>query len=1178
MKKIFKWISISVLAIIGIIGIAFLLFLFFMTPARLTPIVNKYCNEYLNAKVTFDSVKVSMFEEFPMVSVKLVGGEIISYALQNDSSFLSGEHPANIDTLMRFKEFMISLNSLDLLKSKINIRRIRILQPTVNAYVSPSGHANWEIYTSTDTTSNEKSAPLDLNIDRFLIRGPAFINYESCPDSMAFQASIGALFLRGKITPDFKKLEINRFGCSKVEVNAAVETSDLYAFLAIDTASVDVVKQRREYKLKIEGMTSATIAKQNYCDSLPLKLNGTLNFNPANENFWGFKDFGLAIANLPEIILNGNVSFSAGDITSDLNCKVKALPLQSLLNLIPAGFSNEIQKIQTNVACDLNTTIKGNYLFNEKNKLPAINLDFKIPKGYLTYKDLESKIENITIDASFHYDPASLKSTEIKFRTINIESAPLALNGNIDATNLLNDPNVALDLHGTANLQELIKFAPEDLGITARGVISFDAKGSFLASRLNMQDLAKNDLVAQFNTDKLRFRIPKDTISLLAEKTFLELNTTKTRINKTTGKETRLLSFELKSDTARVRMPDREIIALSKMECSMRTSDALITGDTSRVIPMVGNLTAKTLEYSDTDSITMRLSDVKSNFRILPSKENRTLPAMRFDIESKQFRVSARENRFGLREASIVLDATKNTAGRRVASQQQLDSLQKIYPRIQRDSLVAYSRAQRLASRLADDFAGEDYDIKDTVMGTMLRAWTVTGNIKSVGGRVITPYFPLRTRLQNIDLTFTTNDITLRNTTINCGESKFELTGKIDGIRRAMSSGRGLNINAAIKADTLNANELLKATFSGIAYSESSDTYKKSLDKADGDDQLEKAIQKENENKIENSSLIIIPSNVTVDVKLDVNYGKYSDVTINKLTGELISRDRCLQLKDITTQTSIGGINLMALYATRNKKDITLGIDLGFKDIQAEKLIDIIPSIDSLLPMLSSFKGVVTSQFAATAALDTTMSIILSSLNAACRISGRNMVLMDGETFSGIANKLRFKNRKENLVDSISVEMLIRNNQIEVFPFIMQMDRYRTEISGIHNLDMTFNYHISVLKWQLPFSIGVNLSGNMDNLDKMKISLGKPKYKDTNTLAYTSVIDSSRLNLRNQINNFIQKGVDAARFTQFKEPAIDSTLIVKNTRNLTLTPQDSLALYKEGIIDSAPVLAPDSIP
>jgi hypothetical protein len=204
------------------------------------------------------------------------------------------------------------------------------------------------------------------------------------------------------------------------------------------------------------------------------------------------------------------------------------------------------------------------------------------------------------------------------------------------------------------------------------------------------------------------------------------------------------------------------------------------------------------------------------------------------------------------------------------------------------------------------------------------------------------------------------------------------------------------------------------------------------------------------------------------------------------------------------------------------------------------------------------------------------MNIILPTLNAACRINGKDMVLLDGQTFSEIARTLKFKNRETNLVENIAVELLIRNNQIEIFPFIMQIDRYKTAISGIHKLDMTFNYHISVLKSPIPFRMGINIRGDLENASKMKIGIGKARYKDTNLPTYVTVIDTTRLNLRTQIDNFIQHGIDVARFSQFTAPTIDPMFIEKDVE--ILSAQDSLMFYKEGFIDIAPTLLRDSVP
>lgn len=64
---------------------------------------------------------------------------------------------------------------------------------------------------------------------------------------------------------------------------------------------------------------------------------------------------------------------------------------------------------------------------------------------------------------------------------------------------------------------------------------------------------------------------------------------------------------------------------------------------------------------------------------------------------------------------------------------------------------------------------------------------------------------------------------------------------------------------------------------------------------------------------------------------------------------------------------------------------------------------------------------------------------------------------------------------------------------IEIFPFLLEMDRYKVAVGGEHNIDMTFKYHVSLLKSPIPFRAGVDISGS---LEKMKFRITKAKYKD----------------------------------------------------------------------------------
>ena len=81
-----------------------------LTPPRLTPLVNRVATKYLNAEVHFDTVRLSLFENFPHVSLELKNGEVISGVFAGIPDSLRGYVPQRADSLLRFKEFAVTLN------------------------------------------------------------------------------------------------------------------------------------------------------------------------------------------------------------------------------------------------------------------------------------------------------------------------------------------------------------------------------------------------------------------------------------------------------------------------------------------------------------------------------------------------------------------------------------------------------------------------------------------------------------------------------------------------------------------------------------------------------------------------------------------------------------------------------------------------------------------------------------------------------------------------------------------------------------------------------------------------------------------------------------------------------------------------------------------------------------
>ena len=107
-------------------------------------------------------------------------------------------------------------------------------------------------------------------------------------------------------------------------------------------------------------------------------------------------------------------------------------------------------------------------------------------------------------------------------------------------------------------------------------------------------------------------------------------------------------------------------------------------------------------------------------------------------------------------------------------------------------------------------------------------------------------------------------------------------------------------------------------------------------------------------------------------------------------------------------------------------------------------------------------------EMAATTDLDTNMNFVTKSMNGIMKISGRDVVLEESPEFRKLAKLLMFKNKKMGKVSDMSVSGLISDNKLEVFPFVLKIDRYTLAMSGLQNFDQSFKYHVSVLADSVP--------------------------------------------------------------------------------------------------------------
>lgn len=365
--------------------------------------------------------------------------------------------------------------------------------------------------------------------------------------------------------------------------------------------------------------------------------------------------------------------------------------------------------------------------------------------------------------------------------------------------------------------------------------------------------------------------------------------------------------------------------------------------------------------------------------------------------------------------------------------------------------------------------------------------------------RFRTPEFGLPIRMSKTAVTVDGPKITLKNASVRIGRSNMTATGDMMGVYRAMTKGEKLTAHLSLTSDLIDCNQLINS----LSFPE------------DTTEVLTDSVPSE-------MKLFVIPRNIDFELQTDLKKVIFEKMLFENVHGAVDIKNQAIHLEDLSMRALDADMKAVMVYKAGSPRGGYAGFDFKIRNINIAKLVDFVPALDTIVPMLRSFKGRVMFDVAADARLDSAMNIRIPTLRSAIHIKGDSLVLMDGETFAEISKMLMFKNKKENVFDSISVNVTVHDGNVTVYPFLVEIDRYKAAVGGEQGLDMNFYYHISILKSPLPFKAGVNISGN---LDKMKFRIGKAKYKDAVTPAAVHRVDSTRMNMGNEIVNRFRRVV-----------------------------------------------------
>ena len=1132
LKRIFKILGWTILSLILIVVIALGAVVWVLTPERLTPMVEKYANEFLDAKVNVERVELTFWKTFPQLRVDVDSLSIVSNAfdaLDDDAKALL---PSNADTLLTLQHFHGGVGLTALASGKIEVYEVELRRPMVNMVVLNDSLSNFDIVPASepDTTTTTSLELPDIAIDRFIIADALPITYRSYPDNLNFGISLGPTYVDGNGAP--------------------------------------------QYELSLTGDAQALLPPSILEKNLPIGLNGKIQWSPSAPFVVELNDFAINVAELKSS-LNAAIDMSNDVVVNSLDYRVNDLPISAVMAHLPKEYKLPVlQQINTNLAVSAGVTLLKPYNVMG-TALPHVEVSVELPKGSL---QIGNKHKPLLIEADLlaTVDGDNLNASMLNVKKFNIngESIDVELDGTF--ASLLSDPSINANFKGGLNFNNLPPIILNQIPGEMRGRLTANTSMRFRQSQLSKNGFHKVKIKGEATLHD--FTYADSVVDFYTRETTFKFGTSNSFVNERFSVDS-MLTASIKIDTARVEYSGSRLV-VSKLRAGVGSKNISTSTDSTIINPMRASIRAERVMFHSTDSTRMRLRDIKCMASLRRFKEDTKTPELALVIDAGRINYGDQLNRINLREGNVKITAhLKKRKKMNARMQARYDSIAALNPHLPSDSIIKLARASMRKNRRGRAEVVSDKEIMDFALDndtkTLLRRWNVHGKITAKRVRLFTPYFPLRNTLKNVDIDFTTDSLMLNNITYKVGKSDFLINGAVRNISRALTSRRGapLMLDFSVRSDTVDVNQLAEAVFAGAAFGQQAESQGLSLGNIEDEDSLQVALDEMQDTT--QVAAVLVPTNIEATIRLRAHNVIYADMLMKRMRGIIMMKEGALNMHNLTASTDIGTIGLSALYTAPSKKDLSFGFGLQVKDLQLNRFINMIPAVDSLMPMLKNFEGIIDADIAATTQVDTAMNLVLPSLNAAIKLHGDSLVLLDADTFKSLSKWLMFKNKKRNMIDNMTVEILVENSMLELFPFMFDIDRYRLGIMGSNDMAFNFNYHVSVLKSPLPFKFGLTVKGNADD---MKIRVGKAKFKENMAGTRVAIVDTTRVNLLNQIENVFRRGVASARLGNLDVNRDQLNGVMENIDAAadTISHADSLLLIKEGILP-APIESIDSV-
>ncbi len=1032
MKKILKITLISLGSLLGLLLLAVCVLLYaVLTPSRMTPIVDKVADRFVDCQSYWGKVDVTFFSTFPNIAVHV-----------EDVCLVNPMERVSSDTLARVDEVVAAINVRRFLKENVlEVKTAELKGGEAHLFVREDGCMNFDVF-RTDTSQDSSSVfPLEwLSAEKVLVE---HLHLCYTDETSHRQVEVEDLSTRAKLGMSGDELDanvrLNMDGLSfqqedSTSLRAELKNVELHVKGSRDGSDIAGNLQLNLPWVQLEADSTLWVDSSHIRLDIPLTYNldsALLRLNGAAVGVDG------VVMDLKGNVRIADTAYSVFDC--DLAYAVHTVEVPELFPWVEKFSPGLLDGMELDGFLSLGGTVQGRY---SDSLMPEITANLLFKQGELVYEELyPDAIRKIVLEANADIDLNDESASKVDVKAFSVEAGKSKVHLSGMITDIFDRINCDVLLTGDVQLPDVKCFLPEDMPMELKGSVSPSIRASFDLEDLQNVNLQKINAKGTLDVQKLQ--VDYDSIHLDTKAAALKVQLP-SPVNNKNFKE--LLQAKIQTEGLNLHMESGPTAEVGHTDLIVGVSDVM---DTTRLLSVDCDFDLASV-HAVSDTVSLMLDHPQGNVVMTPSPKDLYSPAFSCDIRSNGLAVSL--GNF-LKTVTRMLSISGN---------------------------VVY----------------------DSTQTQILDQWSPNLNISLQEGNVEMDGLKDEVRIPSIRFRLNPECLDIKNGTLGLGQSEFTLSGLVTNLASYMKDEGLLKADLQFVSDYVDVNYLMDF-ISGMNI---------------GNDTVEVV----DETVPEEDDPFMVPLGMDVVLHTHAKELLVGQTLIDDLDGKVTIRDGVLVMEEMGFTCDAARMQLTAMYKSPRKNNLFAYIDFHLLDIHIADLIEMIPDIDTIVPMLKTFSGKAEFHLAAQTNLKSNYDLKYSTLRGAMSISGKDLVVLDNQTFSTIAKYLRFKKQTENKVDSVSVEMTVFQREVDLYPFLISMDKYQAIVAGHYEIGKNYDCHFSLVESPLPMRLGLKVSGLPNH---MKFRLETPQYAHLFKPEKRNVVENETIKLKQMITHSLRANV-----------------------------------------------------